>query len=126
MDKIVNVFEQVIKSGDVIVVGVGILIILIAIVVGVFKQTWLIAGINTMSKEKLAKMDLEYVAKYFGLFFGIFGGIVTLSPFIFTYLNIMEYFFGFFMISTLGFCAFLILYFNVFKRKRIYNKKDTE
>ena len=126
MDKTVNIFEQVIKSGGFVFVGVGILFILIAIVVGVFKQTWLISGVNTMPKEKLVKMDLKYMAKYFGLFFGIFGGIVTLSPFIFIYLNIMKYFFGFFMISTLGFCTFMILYFNVFKRKRIYNKKDTE
>ncbi|MDR0348755.1 MAG: DUF3784 domain-containing protein [Tannerella sp.] len=125
MNKAVNIIEQVIKSGDVVFVGVGILFILIAIVVGVFKQTWLISGVNTMPKEKLAKMDLEYVAKYFGLFFGIFGGIVTLSPFIFIYLNIMKYFGNFFMISTLGFCAFLILYFNVIKRKRIYNKTNT-
>ena len=122
MDKSVNVFEQLIKSGGVVFVGVGILFVLIAIVVGVSKQTWLISGVNTMPKEKLVKMDLKYMAKYFGLFFGIFGGIVTLSPFIFIYLNIMKYFFGFFMISTLGFCTFMILYFNVIKRKRIYNK----
>ena len=125
MDKTVNVIEQVSKSGGFVFMGVGLLFILIAIVVGVFKQTWLISGVNTMPKEKLAKMDLEYMAKYFGLFFGIFGGIITLSPFIFAYLSIMKYFFGFFMIFIFGFCAFMILYFNVFKRKRIYNKNDT-
>ena len=121
MDKTVNIIEQVIKSGGGVVL-VGLLFILIAIIVGVFKQTWLIAGVNTMPKEKLAKMDLEYVAKYFGLFLGIFGGIVTLSPFIFIYLNIMKYFFGFLGISTLAFCTFMILYFNVIKRKRIYKE----
>jgi hypothetical protein len=125
MDKSVSIIEQVIKSGGIVFAGVGLLFILIAIVVGVFKQTWLISGVNTMPKEKLAKMDLEYVAKYFGLFFGIFGGILTLSPFIFVYLSIMKYFFGFFMFSTLGFCTFMILYFNVIKRKRIYNKNGT-
>jgi hypothetical protein len=126
MDKNVNIIEQVIKSEGVVFVGLGLLFILIAIVVGVFKQTWLIAGINTTPKEKLAKMDLEYVAKYFGLFFGIFGGIVIISPFIFAYLGFMNYFHGFFITSTLGFCTFLILYFNVFKRKRIYSKIDTK
>ena len=121
MDK-VNVIEQVSKSGGFVFVGIGLLFILIAVVVGVFKQTWLIAGVNTMPKEKLAKIDLDYLGKYFGLFSGIFGGIVLISPFIFAYLNIMKYFPGFFIVATLGFCAFAILYFNVFKRKRIYNK----
>jgi hypothetical protein len=121
MDK-VNIIEQVSKSGGFVFVGIGLLFILIAVVVGVFKQTWLIAGVNTMPKEKLAKMDLDYLGKYFGLFFGLFGGIVVISPFIFAYLSIMKYFPGFFMVATLGFCAFVILYFNVIKRKRIYNK----
>jgi hypothetical protein len=121
MDK-VSVIEQVSKSGGFVFVGIGLLFILIAVVVGVFKQTWLIAGVNTMPKEKLAKMDLDYLGKYFGLFFGIFGGIVVISPSIFAYLSIMKYFPGFFMVATLGFCAFVILYFNVIKRKRIYNK----
>ena len=125
MDKTVNIIEQVIKSSDIVVVGIGLLFILIAIVVGVFKQTWLIAGINTMSKEKKAKMDLEYVAKYFGIFFGIFGGMMILGVFICTYLNVMNYFHRFMSIAILVFCAFLILYFNVIKRKRIYNKEAT-
>ena len=51
MDKLVSVIEQVIKSNNIVVVGIGLLFILIAIVVGVFKQTWLIAGVNTMPKE---------------------------------------------------------------------------
>jgi len=126
MDKTVNIFEQIIKSGSVVIVGIGLLFILIAIVVGVFKQTWFIAGVNTMSKKEKEKMDLEYLAKYFGLFFGIFGGIMILSVFICTYLGIMNYFYRSMPIAILAFCAFLILYFNVFKRKRIYNKKDTD
>jgi hypothetical protein len=125
MDKTVNIIEQVIKSQNMVIVGVGLLFILIAIVVGVFKQTWFIAGVNTMPKEKLAKMDLDYLGKYFGLFFGIFGGIIILGVFICTYLNVMKYFHRFMPIAIFGFCAFLILYFNVIKRKRIYNKKDT-
>ena len=126
MDKNVNIIEQLIKSGGIVIVGVGLLFILIAIVVGVFKQTNLIAGVNTMSKEKKAKMDLDYMAKYFGLFFGIFGGIMILGVFICTYLNAMKYFHRFMPIAIIGFCAFLILYFNVIKRKRIYNKEATD
>ena len=124
MDKTVNIFEQVFKSHDVGVLGVGLLFILIGIVVGVFKQTGLIAGVNTMSREKKAKMDMDYLAKYFGLFFGIFGGIMIVGVFICTYLNIMNYFHRSMPIAILSFCAFIILYFNVIKRKRIYNKND--
>ena len=125
MDKDGNIIEQLIKSGGVVFIGVGLLFIIIAIVVGVFKQTWLISGVNTMSKEKKAKMDLEYVAKYFGLFFGIFGGIIILGVLICTYLNIMKYFHSLMPILILVFCTFLILYFNLIKRKRIYNKATT-
>jgi magnesium-transporting ATPase (P-type) len=105
-----------------VIVGIGLLFILIAIAVGVFKQTWLISGVNTMSREKKAKMDLDYVAKYFGLIFGILGGIMFLGVFICTYFGIMNYFHRSMPFLILGFCAFLILFFNVFKRKRIYNK----
>ena len=91
--------------------------------VGVFKQTWLIAGVNTMSKEKKAKMDLEYVAKYFGLFFGIFGGIMIIAVFICAYLNVMNFFHRFMPVAILVFCAFLFLYGTVIKKDRIYNKE---
>ena len=120
MDKTVNIIGQIIKSIDVM----GLLFIAIAIVVGVFKQTWLIAGVNTMPKKELAKIDLNYLGKWFGIFFGIFGSVIILSQFIFNYLNIMNYHHHFKFISTLAFCAFLILYFNVIKRKRIYNKQE--
>ena len=124
MDKTVTVFEQVFKSQDAWVLIVGLVFILIGVVVGVFKQTGLIAGINTMSKEKKAKMDMDYLAKYFGLFFGIFGGVIIFGVFICTYLNIMNYFHHSMPIVILSFCAFIILFFNVIKRKRIYNKND--
>ena len=124
MDKTVNIFEQVFKFQNGGGLGVGLLFILLGIVVGVFKQTGLIAGINTMPREKLAKMDMDYLAKYFGLFFGVFGGIMILGVFICTYLNIMNYFHRSMPVSILSFCAFIILYFNVIKRKRIYNKND--
>ena len=122
MDKIVIVIEQVFKSKDIIA---GVVFILIAIVVGVFKQTWLIAGINTMPKKELAKLDLEYLRKWFGIFFGIFGGAMILCVFICMYLNVMNYYRSFMGFAVMAFCAFIILYFNVIKRKRIYNKNDT-
>ena len=126
MDRKLNIIEQVIKSSDVVIVGLGLLFILLAIVIGVFKQTWLIAGVNTMSKEKLAKMDLDYLGKSFGLFFGTFGGIMFLGVFICTYLNVMSYFHRIMPIAIIAFCVFLILYFNVIKRKRIYKTSPAQ
>jgi uncharacterized protein YacL len=120
MDGIINVFKNV----EIKYVAVGMLFIVIAIVVGIFKQTWLIAGVNTMSKEKKAKMDLDYLGKSFGIFFGVFGGIIILSVFICTYLGVMDYFHRFIPIAILAFCAFLLLYINVIKRNKIYKKNE--
>jgi len=119
MDKILN-------GGNIVIIGIGLLFILIAIVIGLFKQTWLIAGVNTMPKAKLAKMDLDYLGKYFGLFFGIFGGIMVLGVFICTYLNIMHYFHRVFPFAIIAFVVFVILYFNVIKRKRIYKTSNDQ
>lgn len=52
MNETANIFVQVIKSTDVVVVGVGLLFILIGIAVGVFKQIWFISGMDAMPKEK--------------------------------------------------------------------------
>ena len=121
MDKAVNVIEQVIKSID----KTGLLFIVIAIVVGIFKQTWLLAGVNTMPKKELAKIDLNYLRKWFGIFFGVWGSVIILSKYIFNFFNVICYHHHFKSISTLSFIVFIILYFNVIKRKRIYNKQDT-
>ena len=69
-------------------VKIGLLFIVIAIVVGVFKQSWLIAGVNTMSKKEKEKMDLDYLSKQFGICFGIFGVFMLLSPFLYNLLNL--------------------------------------
>ena len=120
MDEIINFFKNV----EITPVAVGLLFVVIAIVVGVFKQYWLIAGVNTTPKEKLAKMDLDYVGKYFGIFFGVFGGIIILSVFICTYFNVMSYFHRFMGIAIVVFCAFLFLYGHI-KKDRIYKKNDS-
>ena len=123
MDKLIDVIKQVIASQvDVVFVAIGLLFILIAIVVGVFKQYWLIAGVNTASKKDLAKIDLEYVGKYFGIFLGIYGFSIFISPFIFRYLNIMRYFHNFFLIATIFLVVFMFVY-GYIKKDRI-NKKD--
>ena len=116
--------KQIFKYVDTSPMVIGLLFIVIGILIGVFKQTWLIAGVNTMSKKELAKMDLDYVGKWFGIFSGVFGGIFILSQFIFKYLNIMNYYHYFILISIFVFCVFLILYFNVIKKDRIYKKTE--
>jgi hypothetical protein len=108
-------------------VKIGLLFIVIAIVVGVFKQSWLIAGVNTMSKKEKEKMDLDYLAKQFGICFGIFGMFMVLIPFLYNLLNLNH---GhraiIMMIAIFSFCGFLIVWLNVVKKDRIYNKKTTE
>ena len=116
MDKIIEVLKQAIE------VKIGLVCIVIAIVVGVFKQHWLIAGVNTMSKKELAKIDLDYLTKYFGLFFAIFGLLMMLSPFLLDFLNLNEHRYLIMTVGTLLFCIFLILWLNVIKKDRIYNK----
>ena len=116
-----GVIKLVFKSGDIWVAVVGLLFIIIAIVIGVFKQDWLIAGVNTTPKKELEKIDLEYVGKYFGIFFGIFGLSLMLSPFIFRYLNIMNYFHYYIPITTFAFVGFMYLY-GYLKKDRIYKK----
>lgn len=123
MDKIANIIELVRTSDDKVGVIIGLVFIVIAILVGVFKQHWLIAGVNTAPKKDLAKIDLEYVGKYFGIFFGIFGFIIFLGSFLCILLNISMDYFGIFLLPfTLAFVVFLFWYGYV-KKNRIYKKK---
>ncbi|MDR1156529.1 MAG: DUF3784 domain-containing protein [Bacteroidales bacterium] len=116
MDKIADY----IKQPDVIM---GLFFIVIGIVVGVFKQYWLIAGVNTMSGKKLAKIDLDYLTKYFGLFFGVFGLLMVLSPLLFDYFSVTHGVrYSIVWISVISFVVFILLYFNVIKRNRVYKK----
>ena len=103
---------------------IGLIFIVIGVIVGVFKQHWLIAGLNTKSSSELAEMDLNYFTKYFGLFFGVLGVILVLSPFLFNLFNVdPELRRTIFGIAIVAFVAFILLFFNVIKRKRIYKKK---
>ena len=117
MDKIIDYFTHgYVIAGFIFIVG--------GVIIGVFKQYWLIAGLNTKSSSELAKIDLDYVTKYFGLFFGIFGALMVLSPLLFDCFNVNpEDGKKIFMVGVLSFVVFILLYFNVIKRKRVYNKK---
>jgi hypothetical protein len=102
----------------------GVLFIVCALLVGVFKLYWLMAGVNTMSKKELAKYDLEFVGKWFGIIFGTSGAIMLLSSFLVGYLNMKyEYRALIFMIEVLSTCVFLFLWIYVIKRDRTYKKK---
>jgi len=118
MNRITDVIKQVINSSDVVAVAIGFLLIISAIAIGVFKQYWLIGGINTTPETELEKIDLKYTRKYFGIFTGIFGIAYFLSPFIFRYLNIMEYYTTFLVIAPFAF----ILYGH-FNKSRIFKRK---
>jgi len=123
MDEIINVVKQTVKSVDVVPIVLGLFFIIIAIVVGVFKQYWLIAGVNTAPKKELEKIDLDYVGKYFGLFLGVFGGIIILGSIICGYLNIMKHFHRFMPFAIFAFVAFLFLHGHI-KKDRIYKKNE--
>ena len=69
----------------------GLVALIIGIIVPTFRLYWLIAGVNTASKEELRKIDLKYVGKYFGIFIGGLGLLLILNPFIFSYLGLNSY-----------------------------------
>jgi len=48
---------EYIKRPDVKIIG--FILIVLGILAGVFKQYWFIAGVNTMSKKKLNKIDMD-------------------------------------------------------------------
>ena len=117
-----EVFKQVINFGDVKISPIGLLFIVIAIMIGVFKQYWLIAGVNTTSKRELEKIDLEYVGKYMSIFLGIFGLSYIIIPSIFRYFNIFEYYRYFMVFAPFVFVAFLFI-FGHLKKDKIYKKE---
>jgi len=69
----------------------GSALLILGIIIPTFRLYWLIAGVNTASKEELRKIDLKYVGKYFGIFIGGLGLLLILNPFIFSYLGLNSY-----------------------------------
>ena len=121
MEEIINFIKQFFKYVEIGSILMGLVFIVIAIVVGVFKQYWLIGGVITTPEKELKKIDLDYVGKYFGIFFGVFGAIVILATIICGYLNIMKYFHRFMPVAILAFVASLFLFGHT-KKDRIYKK----
>ena len=81
-----------IKSGNVKNIIGGLILILLGIVIGVFKQTWLIAGSSLTSLTYQDDEAVDHVATFVGLFIGLVGGISILDVFIRPYFNIWDYF----------------------------------
>ena len=109
---------------DIIVGIIGLIFIAVGILVGVFKQYWLIAG-DIYSAPKGMTVDVDYIGKYFGIFFGVFGVTLMLSPFLFNYLDMKhEYRFWFMFCGILSFVGVLFLFGHI-KKGRIYRKSIT-
>ena len=122
MDRIIDVFKQVIERGNTVP---GLLIIFVAILIGFFKMYYLMAGASVMSKEEKAKIDLNYLCKSFGILFGILGLFVLFSPFIFDFFNIKrEHHSNIEAIIAISYIVFMVLFFNVIKKDRIYKKQN--
>ena len=124
MDKLIEGIKQVIPFWDVHF-KVGLLFIVLGIIIGVFKQYWLIAGVNTMSKKKKKNIDLAYLGKYFGLFSVVFGFLTIFCSILFIHLDMKyEYRALFFHIITFGFVVFIFWYFYGLKKDRVFKKNE--
>ena len=130
MGKIINVIEQIINSKNIWVVVIGLLFILLGVAIGVFKQTWLIAGSSALSY--MEENVVDYLAIFFGLFAGILGGIIFLGMFICAYFNInfKDYFnsplSGIFPLLSAFFLAILCLIVIAIIRTRKEKNKENQ
>ena len=127
MEKIINVIEQVINSKDIWIVAFGLLLLLFGIAIGVFKQTWLIAGSNALSYMKDDEVE-DYLVIFVGLFAGILGGITFFGVFICTYFNIMDYLhspliFLFLMLSAFFLAILCLIVIAMIRTHKEKNKK---
>lgn len=52
---------------------------------------WLIAGLNTMPRKTLEKLDLRYIEKQFGRFMVILGVLLIANPIVWTLLEKEEH-----------------------------------
>lgn len=102
--------------------GLGLLIL--GIIIPTFRLYWLIAGVNTSSKEELRKIDLKYVGKYFGIFIGGLGLLLILNPFIFSSLGLKSYVRYAQPITIFSVVIFMFIFGSI-KEKRI-NKPDID
>lgn len=62
-----------------VIIFVGILCIVLGVLVKYFKCYWLIAGYNTMSKEKRKNVDTESLGRLMGNFMFLLGGTIIIG-----------------------------------------------
>lgn len=97
----------------------GSALLILGIIIPTFRLYWLIAGVNTASKEELRKIDLKYVGKYFGIFIGGLGLLLILNPFIFSYLGLKSTVRFAQLITIFSVVGFMFIFGSV-KENRIY------
>jgi len=97
----------------------GLALLILGIIIPTFQLYWLIAGVNTASKEELRKIDLKYVGKYFGIFIGGLGLLLILNPFIFSYLGLKSYVGIVQFITIISVVGFMFIFGSI-KENRIY------
>ena len=97
----------------------GSALLILGIIIPTFRLYWLIAGVNTASKEELRKIDLKYVGKYFGIFIGGLGLLLILNPFIFSYLGLKSTVRFVQLITIFSVVGFMFIFGRV-KENRIY------
>ena len=102
----------------------GAALLILGIIIPTFRLYWLIAGVNTTSKEELRKIDLKYVGKYFGIFIGGLGLLLILNPFIFSYLGLKSYVGIVQFITVISVVGFMFIFGSI-KENRI-NKPDID
>ena len=125
MDKIIDYTKQLYTSHELGIAAFGGIFIFIGIITVVFKEPGLIAGVNTMSEKELAKINLNSVTRFCGICFCILGLFMVLNPLIFDCLNVsQENRIKISPIVIVSFIVFMVLYLNVFKRKRFYKKDE--
>ena len=109
MDKIAEAIKLVITSPDVFVAGFGLFIFAAQILVGGFKQNWL-----------MPLTGAEYFGKKRGMIStGIYGFILFLSPFVFVFFNIQSYYFQFLIGITVIYTIYGTIYW-VIKGAKFY------
>jgi UDP-N-acetylmuramyl pentapeptide phosphotransferase/UDP-N-acetylglucosamine-1-phosphate transferase len=95
----------------------GTAILLLGIAIPRFRWYFLIAGLNTRSKEDLSKMNLRFIEKYFGWFTKTMGLLIILNPFVCVYLGYESLINICFVIIVVAIAALTILYGAVNKQK---------
>ena len=118
MDKMPSV-SYIISNYSIFLVT-GTLILLFGIALPCFHWYFLIAGLNTRSKEELKKMNLRDVEKYLGWLAKGMGLLIILNPFFCVYLgyeSMIRYCFVTIVLATTA----LTIFYGVINKKKIYH-----